>query len=545
VRRFYLLFIVVILVHSASSSAAFEQDSLKSHSNSSVFKDYQPSSMQLVQPSYLEYQLWEELSLVRKANQGDPVAEEELGTRYFFGKGFPIDTGLAAYWIGKAAGHNITIAQYNYGIFLNNGWGVDWNPFEAFKQFKVAAMKNLPEAEFALGIEYTDNLVVQRNLSEAYRWIKLAADAGYEPAKELIPDLVSRIGTDLADSLSDSTNGVKREQRKLSVTASVPAAEPILLDFGPDTVSKVSDLTLLNEAYREGSRKFKKALGISEIFGKTGTDTTGSSGNDSAAINVIMQAANVGSPEALTVLGRCYELGIGVPHDRVLAAEQYLRASRLDSRHALELLLNIIRGESSKTSHGSGYTDFFHELESRTKEGDYDAAFVWAGLVELGLDQRIDNAQAFDLLLSAASHNNVPSLIEVGRCYYTGQWTKRDPTIGEKYWRRAADNGSLEAKARLAATVVISDTNATRTPSADIISTLINAADDGSIVAQMALAYCFEKGIGVAKSTSEAVRLYRNCAMRGSLNAYNALKRMYDKLRPKDKEFIVDTDANE
>jgi len=34
-----------------------------------------------------------------------------------------------------------------------------------------------------------------------------------------------------------------------------------------------------------------------------------------------------------------------VKKDRILAAEEYLRASRMDSRHALSLLVNLVKDE--------------------------------------------------------------------------------------------------------------------------------------------------------------------------------------------------------
>ena len=65
------------------------------------------------------------------------------------------------------------------------------------------------------------------------------------------------------------------------------------------------------------------------------------------------------------------------------------------------------------------------------------------------------------------------------------------------------------------------------------------AANQGSVLAQAALAYCYENGIGVDKRKSMAARLYRQAAYRGNENAYNSLKRMYDEIRPDDEEFEI------
>ena len=475
--------------------------------------------------------------LVHRANEGDPAAQHELGLRYLLGNGFPADTSQAAYWIEKAAKQNMSIAQYNFGVFLDNGWGVKWDPFEAYHWFKAAADRQLPEAEFVMGLFYTDNLVVPRDWTKAYLFVKAAADANYEPAKKVLQELIRR-GTPVPGDNSLATSPLGDSSVTEKTAGSVGAVEPVFLDFGKDTSSHVDDLTLLNEAFHEGNAEFRKALGVSKMF-EAGEDTTG--------IGMIRRAANAGIPEALTVLGRCYEKGIGVPRDRILAAVQYLRAARLESRRAPMLLLDLVREKS-----------FPDEVEARTRKDDDNGAFVWAGLVELGLDQRLLDDQAFHLLVVAADHGSIPSLIELGRCYFTGQWTKPNPLMGEKYWQRAAQEGSEDAQIRLAAAEILSDTsvgnvdstkriyeNDNDTVLVHAVGTLMSASEDGSMVGQLALAYCYENGVGVNQSTPLAVKFYRTCAQRGSQSAYDSLKRLYDQLRPKDKEFDVSSKDSE
>ena len=72
------------------------------------------------------------------------------------------------------------------------------------------------------------------------------------------------------------------------------------------------------------------------------------------------------------------------------------------------------------------------------------------------------------------------------------------------------------------------------------VSVLEQAADDGSILAEMALAWCYEKGIGVPVRASDAVRLYRLAARRGSQDAYRALRRLHDALRPTETRYHID-----
>jgi len=59
-------------------------------------------------------------------------------------------------------------------------------------------------------------------------------------------------------------------------------------------------------------------------------------------------------------------------------------------------------------------------------------------------------------------------------------------------------------------------------------------------MAQITLAYAYEKGIGVQKSKAEAVKFYRLTAQRGNYAGYEELKRLYDEIRPKENKFTIE-----
>ena len=71
------------------------------------------------------------------------------------------------------------------------------------------------------------------------------------------------------------------------------------------------------------------------------------------------------------------------------------------------------------------------------------------------------------------------------------------------------------------------------------VAILRSAASEGSLLAEFALGYAYEQGIGARKDLGEAASYYRTAASRGSQDAYRALRRMYDDLRPADPEFRV------
>ena len=497
-----------------ASSLLYAQPDQK-HPNSPVFKDYRETKPPpLLVQSDVTYKLWETFLLERQAGAGDMLAQHELGIRYLTGRGATPDTARGALWIKKAAEQNLTSAQFNLGILYYHGWGVEWNPFSAYTEFLAAAKKGMTEAEYVMGQFLMDDLVVQRNWEEAYRWVKLAADSGYAPAKETLKEFEKRLAEKPADSL------------RVGRTDSLSTGSVVFLDFGKDSSSK-PDLNILKDVLESGGEELRKALGLASML-------EGSLDMDSSEVEAIRHAAEEGSPEALAVLGRCFERGILMKKDPVQAAEMYLRALRLDSPRASELLWKLLQDEA-----------FYTQLKSRSSAGDVHADYVWSTLRGLGFDgilqskqSWISDEQALKLLEQASSANYSPAMVELGLCYYAGRWVPRSLERANRLWAKAALQGSNEAHVRMAITRVREA--GAQDSLGQIIQTLAGAAHGGSILAQVALGFCYERGLGVPENDAQAAGFYRSAAQRGSQDAFRALRAMHDRLRPPGKEFRVE-----
>jgi len=488
----------------------------KSHS----FRTSAPGPSSFIVESDPSARLLEGFILIQKANSGDPVAQQEIGLRYLFGRDFPADTFKAAFWIKKAADQSLLTAKYNLSILTNNGWGVDWNPFEAYRLLRAAAKGNMMEAQYMVGLTYIDDLVVPRNWDTAYVYLSKAADQGFKPAKDVLAEFVKR-GIHV-DSVSSGTRSAKADSSKTAEKGKgTPdtAWTPVFLDLQRDPPTALDDSTLLKEAYREANMTARYSIESQPLKHRRVEDDTG--------MVRIAQAAEMGNPEALALIGRLYEEGIGIEQDLGLAAEYYIRAIRFDSPRASLLLWKLIQKE-----------EFRKELDERSQHDDPVALFDWAGLTALKYDLTLNDQKALELLERSAAQHHVPALIELGLCSYQGRWVQQDRKAAFAVWSEAASLGSGEAKVRIAAAKVTGDFSdhdySTNLP------ILFDAAQEGSLLAQLALAFCYEHGYGLQENKGEAAQLYRVCAQRGSQNAFESLRRMYDEIRPDDKEFVID-----
>ena len=502
-RNFITFFLLV-------SISIFAQDSTRSE----AFRDNFPRKYPLIKAKYPSYSLIAGYVLVTEANRNDPYAEHELGLRYLLANGFQADTTKAIYWIRKAVDQNLPAARFNYGIMLYNGIGVPWNPFEAYQNFKVAANAGLPDAQFAVGLSYTDNLLLNRDLNKAYRYFKLAAAGKYEPAKEALKQLLKSGFSPPLDSLSKKDIQSALKQGEETTQLMNPNWDLDFYDF--DKKDKKEDL--INEILKKKPEELKIFLGLDNLNKETMP-------KDTSTLGLLKFAAESGSPEALLIIGRGYENGIILQKDLVLTAVNYLRAYRLGSLKAGEYLFSMIQSK-----------ELFNKLKEKIASGDANAMYAWAGISALGFDNQISNQQALDFLKNAVDKKHIPSMIEMGLLYSSGTLVQKNKQKAFEYWTMAKGLGSKEAAVRIAFSDAVDSTSQNIS---DDVTILEQISDEGSVLAQTALGFCYEKGLGVKESKGIAIRLYRQAAQRGNETAFNSLKRMYDELRPEEDEFKI------
>ena len=502
------------------ASQIYTQDTTNTQSD--AFRRNLPDGKSVLnRPKYRSYPLLTGFLLQQEANSGDPFAQHELGIRRLLGQGFAPDTAKAIYWIQKAADQNLTAAKFNYGIMLYNGIGGDWNPFKAFENFEFAALSGMPEGEYAYGICFTENFVVNRDMSAAYKWIKKAAEQDYEPAKKTLVQL-NKLGFNLLDIDEKDTSDISTYDEESSKTTTAVMQQNWdfdYIEFEDDTVDSEKETEMVEELLRKDKDELNDALGISEIQDKSEL-------KDTSALGLVEFAVRNGSPEALLIEGSAYEKGINVQKDLIEAAYRYLRSYRLGSQRAAMRLFQLTKAP-----------DFFSQLKKKVDSGSPEAMYTWAGMIALGFDFQLTEEQAYELLEKAASMNHVQSIIEIGLNYYNGSLVKENKKKALEYWKRAADLGSREAKVRIAF-ADLSDSSSTNDFTSQV-AILKDAASNGSVLAQTALAYCFENGIGVKQNKATAAELYRKASYRGNETAYNSLKRMYDEIRPGDDRYQI------
>jgi len=114
----------------------------------------------------------------REANQGDAVAQSNLGVKYYNGEGVRQDYAKAKEWYEKAANQGVAESQYNLGLMYNNANGVSQDYSKAREWYLKAANQGHADAQYNLGVMYYQGQGVRQNTASAKEWFGKACDNG-------------------------------------------------------------------------------------------------------------------------------------------------------------------------------------------------------------------------------------------------------------------------------------------------------------------------------------------------------------------------------
>jgi len=128
-----------------------------------------------------------ELDKIRKAaEQGDAVAQNNLGVCYEQGNGVAQDIDEAVKWYRKAAEQGLAEAQNNLGVCYLMGRGVPEDEAEGVKWLRLGAEQGYVLAQRNLGSCYANGYGVPQDKAEAVKWLRKAMEQGDEKAIELL-----------------------------------------------------------------------------------------------------------------------------------------------------------------------------------------------------------------------------------------------------------------------------------------------------------------------------------------------------------------------
>ncbi|MFD1157678.1 tetratricopeptide repeat protein [Roseovarius aestuarii] len=116
--------------------------------------------------------------LVPLAEQGNEIAQYNLGLMYFNGNGVPSSFEEMLKWHSSAAALGSVDAQLSLGNIYRGGFGVAQDFAEAATFYKQAAEQGNAKAQNNLAALFAKGLGVPKDAEAAVRWYRTAAEQG-------------------------------------------------------------------------------------------------------------------------------------------------------------------------------------------------------------------------------------------------------------------------------------------------------------------------------------------------------------------------------
>jgi TPR repeat protein len=129
----------------------------------------------------------------KAADQGHAIAQIDLGSLYFDGRGLAQSDAQALRWWRKAAEQGHVGAQMNVASLIESGRGTKPDSAEAFRwRLKVAESGN-PEAQYLVAIHFLKGNGVEKDSTQCAQWALRAAKQCFADA-EYVLGLLHEVG---------------------------------------------------------------------------------------------------------------------------------------------------------------------------------------------------------------------------------------------------------------------------------------------------------------------------------------------------------------
>lgn len=153
-------------------------------------------------------------------------------------------------------------------------------------------------------------------------------------------------------------------------------------------------------------------------------------------------------------------------------------------------------------------TDPMESVRKSAEQGDADAQLELGRCYENGKGVEQSFEEAVKWYRKAAEQGNMVAYAQLGQCYENGKGVEQSRTEAMRWYRKGVDQREKQ---------MAKDAEQLREAAA--VKWFRKSAEQGNVVAQFKIGFCYETGRGVEQSWAEAVKWYRMAASRGSENA--------------------------
>jgi TPR repeat protein len=410
-----------------------------------------------------KYETQPRTAVERAAEQGDVTAMHFLGYSCMSGLDAPVDLMQGISWYEKALHQGYLPSGYNLGLFYDTESPLhDVN--KALFYFRYVSDRGLPNAKVPLAIHYRDGLGVSPDPALAMQWLKQAAEQGITNAMyELYRSYSDGRGVEV--NFPEAIRWLQKEAATGDAYAEGELARQ-LVEAKNNTITNFTD---------KGSR-MKEAVRLYSLAAKQGDqgsqtrladlylDGTYVEKDELRGVELMRNATDLGSAQAMARLSELYSEGIGEPRDETERPFELLcRAVRAEADGAQDV--GLYGGIINRCTYGNGTDrDLIAAAQWYCRAAVAGVVDGWGRSVYLLGDKFGDDPpprtglstpakSMHPLLLSAylkaAARHDASAALQLGTMYLTGKDAPHDDAKAWPWFKLAAQYGASDAAAKI------------------------------------------------------------------------------------------------
>ncbi|MCC6977106.1 MAG: SEL1-like repeat protein [Candidatus Melainabacteria bacterium] len=373
-------------------------------------------------------------------------------------------------WLTKAAEADDTNdgAQYMLGILYFNGDGVDKDLVRAAQWYRKAAENGNEAAQYELALCYVYGEGVEPSTEEAIYWLKAGSALGNDRCEEKLAELISQESTP-----GLTVDDVDHWMRQSTVNSLDVAEQQFMILLKSPANSDLSQV-----------------------------------------VWDLQPAAEKGDETAMLLMGRCWEMGMGVAQDFNLAYDWYKRAYDLGSDAAEQHAITCLRSCFENNIFPEGAEAF---LRSCANKRNTKAMISLAYFFRFYNPDGRDFSEALRFYRQAAESGDSEGQYLLGRFLVMKNLLKRERNLVIRWWDNALEKGLNSA------TTEEFDDEGHKNERAEAMRWLNAAGEEGSCEALRLLSSMYHRGLLVLNDSQQSVKLLARAADMEDMTAQGLL----------------------
>jgi TPR repeat protein/serine/threonine protein kinase len=382
----------------------------------------------------------EALKWLRKAaDQGNALAQVNLGRMYENGNGVPKDMVEAAKWYRKAAEQQNPWGENSLGCLYETGSGVEKNFAEAIQLYRKSADQGNESAQVNLGRMYENGNGVAKDMVEAAKWYRKAAEQGESQAQNSLGWLY-KSGSGVETNLAEAVKWFRKSADLGNADGQNSLADMYWAGSGV-TQNFAEAVKWYRKSADQGNAAGQVNLGFCN---QTGSGVPKDAGE---AVKWYRKSAEQGDADGQDHLGCCYENGIGVATNAIEAVKWYRKSAEQGNADGQFRLGYCYENGIGAATNAMEAVKWF---QKSADQGNANCQDHLGYCYENGIGAATNAMEAVKWFQKSADQGNANGQDHLGYCYENGIGVATNATEAVKWYGKAAEQDNLYALSSLA-----------------------------------------------------------------------------------------------